>query len=90
MPGWFERHYGLPFNDWAPATARKATAAFRAAESADEPEAGIREFVRLINTLSGIHTIEREDAGEAVVLLASYHAIDQDLALKWFDEERDF
>ncbi|GAA0923630.1 hypothetical protein [Virgisporangium aurantiacum] len=44
----------------------------------------------MINTLPGIDTIEREDAAEAVALLAARHAIDTDRALAWFDEERDF
>jgi hypothetical protein len=89
-PDWFEHNHGLPFNDWPAAAARKATTAFRAAETADDPEAGIRRFVQLVNTLPGIDTIEREDAGEAVALLASRHAVDVDRALAWFDEERDF
>jgi hypothetical protein len=67
-PDWFDQHHGVPFNDWRPAAARKATTAFRAAETATEPEAGIRRFVQVINTLPGIDTIEREDAGEAVAL----------------------
>jgi hypothetical protein len=89
-PGWFDQHHGLPFGDWLPVAARKVTKAFQAAETADDPEAGIRQFVRFINTLPGIDTIEREDAGEAVALLASRRAIDRDRALEWFDEERDF
>ena len=90
LPGWFDQHHGLPFNDWPSAAARRTTTAFRAAETAADPEAGIRQFVRLINTLPGIHTIEREDAAEAVALLAARHAVDTDRALGWFDEERDF
>jgi hypothetical protein len=87
---WFERDYGLPFSAWPAASARRATKAFRAAEAADDPETGIRAFVHAINELPGIDTIEREDAGEAVTLLAARAKIRQDLALKWFDAERDF
>ncbi|MET9031166.1 hypothetical protein ABZW96_37095 [Nocardia sp. NPDC004168] len=53
---WFERDYGLPFSEWPTATARRATKAFRAAEAADDPETGIRAFIRAINDLPGIAT----------------------------------
>ena len=89
-PGWFEQNHGLPFRDWPATTARKATKAFRAAETASNPATGIRQFVRSINTLPGIETIEREDAAEAVALLATHHAIDEEIALGWFNEEREF
>lgn len=89
-PGWFEQNHGPPFGDWPAGAARKATKAFRAAEIADDPEAGIRQFVRVIGTMSDIGTIEREDAGEAVVLLAVRRGLDVVHALAWFDEERDF
>lgn len=87
---WFERVHGLPFGSWPPSTARRATKAFRAAEAADDPETGIRAFVRTINDLPGIDTIEREDAAEAVVQLAARAKISEDLALSWFDADRDF
>ena len=87
---WFERDYGLPFSEWPSATARRAIKAFRSAEAADDPETGIRAFTRAINDLPGLGTIEREDAGEAVALLAARAGIAQDLALSWFDAERDF
>lgn len=54
------------------------------------PETGIRQFVRVINALPGIYTIEREDAGEAVALLAARRSFDEDRALALFDQERDF
>jgi hypothetical protein len=87
---WFERDFGLPFSAWPTATARRAIKAFRAAEAADDPETGIRAFIRAINNLPGIDTIEREDVGEAVALLAARQKITEDLALSWFDAERDF
>jgi hypothetical protein len=87
---WFERDHGLPFSAWPAATARRATRAFRAAEAAGDPETGIRAFVHAINDLPGIDTIEREDVGEAVALLAARAEIGEDLALSWFDADRDF
>lgn len=87
---WFEQEHGLPFSAWPAASARRATKAFRAAEAAADPETGIRAFIRTINDLPGIDTIEREDAGEAVALLAARAKISEDLALSWFDAERDF
>ena len=87
---WFERDYGLPFSAWPAATARRATMAFRAAEAADDPETGIRAFIHAINDLPGIGTIEREDVGEAVALLAARAKISEDLALSWFDTDRAF
>lgn len=41
-----------------------------ACETAGDPATAIRQFVRLINTLPVIETIEREDAAETVALLA--------------------
>jgi hypothetical protein len=87
---WFEQDYGLPFSAWPAATARRATKAFRAAEAANDPEKGIRAFISAINDLPGINTIEREDAGEAVALLAARAKISQARALRWFDADRDF
>jgi hypothetical protein len=87
---WFEQDHGLPFSAWPAATARRATKAFRAAEAADDPETGIRAFIRAINDLPGIDTIEREDVGEAVAQLAARAKISEDLAQKWFDADRDF
>lgn len=87
---WFEKDYGLPFSAWPPTTARRAIAAFRAAEAAGDPETGIREFVRAINGLPDLDTIQREDAAEAVAMLAARAKIDEDVALGWFDDERDF
>jgi hypothetical protein len=87
---WFEQDYGLPFSTWPAATARHATKAFRAAEAADDPEKGIRAFIHAINDLPGIGTIEREDVGEAVALLAARTKTSEDLALSWFDADRDF
>jgi hypothetical protein len=87
---WFERDYGLPFSAWPAATARRATKAFRAAEAADDPEKGIHAFIHAINDLPGIDTIEREDVGEAVALLAARAKISEDRAMSWFDADRDF
>jgi hypothetical protein len=87
---WFEQDYGLPFTTWPAATARRATKAFRAAEAAGDPETGIRAFIRAINDLPNIDTTEREDVGEAVARLAARAKIRADLALKWFDADRDF
>ncbi|GAB2843281.1 hypothetical protein GCM10027176_53680 [Actinoallomurus bryophytorum] len=88
--GWFERDQALPFGAWPAASARRATKAFRAAEAADDPEKGIRAFVHAINELPGIDALEREDAGEAVILLAARAKISKDRALSWFDADRDF
>lgn len=86
--------YDLPFSEWPTRQGRAATKAYRAAMSAvrdgGDPEASIREFMRTLNDLPGTETGEREDAGDAIFLLASAAAIDADLAQAWFDAERDF
>ncbi|MDG4824718.1 hypothetical protein O7635_22940 [Asanoa sp. WMMD1127] len=87
---WFENESGLPFGEWSTANGRRAVTAFRAAETNPDPEAGIRAFARVINGLPGIETIEREDAGEAVAQLAARAGIDENVALSWLDDEREF
>lgn len=98
-PEWFTNEYGLPFSAWPASNARAATKAYRAAAraiaDAAEPvdvEKAIRGFVRAINRLTGIDTIEREDAGEAAAQLAAETPFGQlhDQAQTWFDHERDF
>ncbi len=98
-PEWFATEYGLPFSGWPGRIARTAVKAYRDAEatisraaSADEVETAIRRFVRGINALPDIDTGRRDDAGEAVVLLAADAPVEiaPDVAVSWFDAERDF
>ena len=98
-PEWFATEYGLPFTEWPRATARKARKAFDVAAAAvagagssDEVEAAVRRFTAALNDLPGLYTIEREDAAEAVTLIAAKAAIEvgPEQALAWFDAERDF
>lgn len=98
-PQWFATEYALPFAAWPPATARKAVRAYRLAavaigQAAAEPEvaAAIRGFVGAINALPGIETAEREDAAAAVLQLVGDAPVrvPAEVALAWFDAERDF
>ncbi|WP_051840914.1 hypothetical protein [Streptomyces sp. NRRL F-5126] len=98
-PEWFATEYGLPFSGWPAKAARVAVKEYRAAEagmvaspSLRGAEAAIRAFVRAVNVLPAVETTEREDAAEAVVQLAASAPVDiaVDLALSWFESERDF
>jgi len=94
---WFIEEYGLPFTGWTRKNAAAATKAYRVASAAlDQSDSdqsahrAIVDFVATINSLPSIETIEREDAGEAVRLLALTGDIDPALAQDWFDQTRDF
>ncbi|MFV0433757.1 MAG: hypothetical protein ACK5LO_07255 [Leucobacter sp.] len=95
---WFVAEYGLPFSAWPRATASKATRAFKAAAKTiagagdrDGALAAIEEFVRAANVLPGIETSEREDLGDAVLMLAGLRGdLDGATALRRFDAVRDF
>ncbi|WP_101607530.1 hypothetical protein [Amycolatopsis sp. BJA-103] len=98
-PAWFVTEYGLPFSEWPAKTGRFATKTYRAAalgiknaKSVAETAEVVRDFVRAFNTRPGIDTIEREDLGEAVALLVDGEpfGVTEELALSWFDEERDY
>jgi hypothetical protein len=96
---WFVEEHGLPFGAWTSRNERAASKAFKVARkallaAADKPaaEVAIRDFVGAINRLADIETGEREDAGQAVVLLAGVRPglISREEALAWFDDARDF
>jgi hypothetical protein len=98
-PEWFATEYGLPFSAWPARRAKQATTAYRAARHAivnatapAEVEAAIRGFVGVVNTMPGIETPDREDAGEAVFQLASGTPFGDltEPAQRWFDQTRDF
>lgn len=98
-PAWFITEYGLPFGEWPTKAGRVATKTYRAAAasiakatSAADVEEAIRTFVRFFNTQPDIETIERDDLGDAVGLLATHapFGVTPDLAQTWFDEERDY
>ncbi|WP_240233410.1 hypothetical protein [Devosia lacusdianchii] len=96
---WFVEEYGLPFGAWPSKNEKAASKAYKLASKAltiattqAEAKAVIIAFVQAINALPGIETSEREDTGNAVVLLAR---VKPDLAkpeeaLAWFDGSRDF
>jgi hypothetical protein len=94
---WFDKEYGLPFAEWPQRFARKAKAAYRAAEksiaadtSPGSTEDAVRTFTTALNALPDLDTIEREDAAEAVVRLAAGASVTADTALAWFNATRDF
>lgn len=96
---WFETEYGLPFSGWEPKSEKLAVKAFKAAlkhvskaKSVEEIELGIRNFIVELNLLPNLETEERENAGEAVLILhkAFAVAIAEDVVLQWFDTYRDF
>lgn len=95
---WFATEYGLPFSGWPKRTASQATRSFAAAAKAiaqaETPEECldvIDDFVAMANDLPGIETVEREDLGEAVGMLADLtEHLDEGAARRRFDELRDF
>ncbi|KAF1025580.1 MAG: hypothetical protein GAK29_01819 [Acinetobacter bereziniae] len=98
-PVWFTTEYGIPFENWESKNAKIATKAYKAvlkdivkAKTEQEVKLSIEQFIALINTLPNIETSEREDTGIAIHQLveASTLEIDQDKAITWFDEMRDF
>ncbi len=98
-PAWFATGYGLPFSAWPARSARTATKAFRAAETAigaaptiPAVQEAIHGFVGVLNRLPRIETTEREDAATAVDLLTATtpHGDLRTAAASWFDATRDF
>jgi hypothetical protein len=69
-----------------------AKATIEAGETLVDVERAITQFVDVINGLPNIHTIEREDAAEAVFQLAGKSPLEvpDEVAQTWFDAARDF
>ncbi|MGE7418717.1 hypothetical protein [Methylobacterium tarhaniae] len=101
-PEWWQGEYGRPFSAWNTRMAKAANAAYDAAvtaiataENATDIKAAIVAFADRFNAMKGIETTEREDLGEAVVQFCALPravalGIDEDAALGWFDEVRDY
>jgi len=96
---WFIEEHGLPFGAWSSKNEKAASKAYKAASKALKTAATKAEartvivgFVDVINGLAGIETSERDDAGDAVAMLAqiSPALTTSEEALAWFDEARDF
>ncbi|MGG6896754.1 hypothetical protein [Rhizobium sp. BR 315] len=96
---WFIEECGLPFGGWSSKNEKAASKAYKAASKRlraatikDEARAAVTVFVDVVNRLSGIETSERDDAGDAVAMLAAVRPdlIGVEEALAWFDETRDF
>lgn len=96
---WFVEEYGLPFGGWSSKNEKAASKAYKAASKMlraatikEEAKAAITMFVEVVNRLPGIETSERDDAGDAVAMLAAVRPdlVGVDEALAWFDETRDF
>lgn len=98
-PIWFTTEYAIPFSAWEEKTEKKAIKAYKLAvkkalKAKNEAEVAtiITEFVAAINLLPNIETSEREDAWVAVehFIAAAPIDIDQEKAMNWFDQARDF
>lgn len=98
-PEWFATRYGVPFAGWRGRKARTARESYRAAQSGialatspEDVEAAVRAFVRALNGLPGLDTVDREEAGDAVDLLTGQTPVGPmgRQASEWFDDERDF
>lgn len=96
---WFIEEHGLPFGGWSSKNEKTASKAYKAASkilktatTKAEARNAIAAFVETINGLAGIETSERDDAGDAVALLAGVNPalMTPEEALIWFDEIRDF
>ncbi|WP_266158010.1 hypothetical protein [Dyella silvatica] len=96
---WFIEEHGLPFASWTSKNEKIASKAYKAASkilkkatTKAEARNTMVAFVETINGLAGIETSERDDAGDAVALLAEVNPtlMTPEEALIWFDEIRDF
>lgn len=96
---WFITEYQMPFSAWEGKNARTAVKLYKNAVKAlkklddvEQIKSIIIEFVCAFNNLQQIETPEREDIGTAVLQLIQVPnlIVDNDLALQWFDEWRDY
>ncbi|WP_312798264.1 hypothetical protein [Tianweitania sp.] len=96
---WFVAEHGLPFAAWPKKNEKPASKAFKSAakhlskaNAPVEAKAVIKAFADAINALDGIETSEREDAAEAVRLLAETRPdlISAEQAQSQFDVVRRF
>lgn len=98
-PIWFTTEYNIPFSGWEQKNEKKAIKAYKLAvkkslkaKSEAEVATIIIDFVTAINVLPNIETSERDDAWIAIehFIEAVPIDIDQEKAMGWFDQARDF
>jgi len=100
---WWEKEYGNPFREWRGKLKKLGQTAFAEAKTALQQAASVEEAQRAFTQFSetfnnrnnAIETMEREDIGEALFKLAQLPrmaelGIDEELALAWFEEVRDY
>lgn len=96
---WFLTEYTLPFKGWEGKNEKAATKKYKETlkkvakvQTEDQVEILFQDFIQFFNTLEDIETIEREDIGEAVALLAkaSKRIVTDEQANLWFDTYRDY
>jgi hypothetical protein len=91
-----------PFSSWPVGLARKANKAYDTAEAAlaaassiDDVKAALITFTIAFNKHKNIETVERENIAEAVWHLsrsqgAAELGVAEDMAMQWFDQNRDY
>lgn len=96
---WFITEYQMPFSAWEGKNAKTAVKLYKNAVKAlkklddvEQIKSIIVEFVCAFNALEQIETPEREDIGTAVLQLIKVPnlIVDNEIALQWFDEWRDY
>lgn len=96
---WFITEYQMPFSVWEGKNAKTAVKLYKNAVKAlkklddvEQIKTIIVEFVCAFNALEQIETPEREDIGTAVLQLIKVPnlIVDNEIALQWFDEWRDY
>ncbi|WLF83896.1 hypothetical protein [Moraxella sp. ZY210820] len=96
---WFVTEYQMPFSAWEGKNAKTAVKLYKNAvkslkklDDVEQIKAVIVEFVCAFNALEQIETTEREDIGTAVLQLIQVPnvIVDDEIALQWFDEGRDY
>ena len=96
---WFITEYGIPFCGWEDKNAKVATKAYKnsvkelkKAKTQREVKKSIMDFVGVFNNLLKMETVERENVATAVLQLICVPTItvDEQVAMQWFDEVRDF
>lgn len=96
---WFDTEYGIPFSGWETKQANVATKAYKncfsrikKSETESEIQEAVIEFIKKINRLDNMETVEREDIGIAISQLIENSSLEipAEKWMQWFNEARDF
>lgn len=101
-PEWWQKEFDRLFAAWRPRLAKIANASYDQAKAALETARSLKEaqtilvgFAKRFNEVAGIETTEREDLAAAVERLsaipqATALGVTEEIALRWFNESRDY